>query len=138
MSVLRTLGLVAFLLFIAWMVSGCATITRGTKDALTVETEPQGARCETSNGFFCSATPCAIKMPRKSEGTVTCSLPGYEDGSATFTHKTAGGGAAGMAGNILLGGIIGAGVDAGSGATQEITPNPISIKLVEQTTGGDN
>ena len=109
--------------------TGCATITRGSKDALTVDTVPQGAECSLSNGFHCASTPCSIKMPRKSEGTITCKLPGHHDGSATFTHKTAGSGAAGMAGNVLVGGLIGAGIDAGTGATQDLTPNPVVIEL---------
>jgi len=34
-----------------------------------------------------------------------------------------------MAGNVLLGGIIGAGVDAATGATKKLTPNPIRVTL---------
>ena len=44
--------------------------------------------------------------------------------------QISGGGAAGMAGNVLLGGIIGAGVDAATGATKDLKPNPIDVKLV--------
>jgi hypothetical protein len=36
---------------------------------------------------------------------------------------------AGMAGNILLGGIVGVVVDATSGATKELKPNPLRVKL---------
>jgi hypothetical protein len=34
-----------------------------------------------------------------------------------------------MAGNVLVGGLIGVAVDAGSGATLNLTPNPIDLKL---------
>jgi hypothetical protein len=34
-----------------------------------------------------------------------------------------------MAGNVILGGIIGAGVDAVTGATKKLVPNPIDVKL---------
>ncbi len=39
-------------------------------------------------------------------------------------------GFAGFAGNILLGGIIGMGADAATGATLEHVPNPVSATLV--------
>ena len=117
------------LILAAIAVSGCATITRGTEDVVNIETTPQGARCDFSTGHACASTPCAIKMKRKSEGTVTCSLPGYQDATATFTHKVAGAGAAGMAGNVIFGGIIGAGVDGLSGSMLNIEPNPIVLEL---------
>ncbi len=34
-----------------------------------------------------------------------------------------------MAGNVLLGGLIGAGIDAGSGAMYEHKPNPLNVQL---------
>jgi hypothetical protein len=35
-----------------------------------------------------------------------------------------------MAGNVLFGGIIGAGVDAATGATKGLKPNPLNVKLI--------
>ena len=35
-----------------------------------------------------------------------------------------------MAGNLFLGGIIGAGVDASTGAMNDLVPNPIEVVLV--------
>lgn len=34
-----------------------------------------------------------------------------------------------MAGNVLIGGIIGAGVDLASGAMNDLTPNPLVVRL---------
>jgi hypothetical protein len=34
-----------------------------------------------------------------------------------------------MAGNVLVGGLIGVGVDAASGATKELKPNPLAVTL---------
>ena len=34
-----------------------------------------------------------------------------------------------MAGNVLVGGIIGVGVDAASGAALDLTPNPVVVTL---------
>ncbi len=110
-------------------VSGCATITRGTHDAFVVQTDPVGASVKTSNGFSCDATPCSMRMERKSEFDVTISKPGYKTWTGHVTHKTASGGGAAMAGNVLVGGIIGAVVDGNNGATQDLVPNPLVIKM---------
>ncbi len=39
-------------------------------------------------------------------------------------------GAAGFAGNVLVGGVVGMAVDAATGATLEHYPNPVVLKLV--------
>lgn len=107
----------------------CATVTRGTNTAWEVQTDPSGARVETSHGHQCTSTPCAMKMPRKSEFTATITKPGYKPVTVSVTNKVSGGGGAAMAGNVILGGIIGAGVDATSGAMLDLTPNPAVVKL---------
>ena len=117
------------IIVLAFVVAGCATVTRGSKDVLTVDTVPQGATCSLSNGYYCASTPCSIEMPRKSQGVVTCNKDGYQEGTGNFTNKTAGAGAAGMAGNVLLGGLIGAAVDGGTGAMKDLVPNPLVITL---------
>lgn len=109
--------------------SGCATVTRGTNDVLQVVTTPAGATVATSNGFSCESTPCVLKMPRRSEFVVTLSKRGCATTRVNVTHKTANAGAAGVAGNVLIGGIIGLGVDAATGASQELVPNPVSVVL---------
>ncbi len=114
---------------LAVSLSGCATVTRGTKDAWSVTSEPSGARVETTHGFFCEATPCAIKMPRKSEFTATLTKPGYKPATVQVTNKIAGAGGAAMAGNVLVGGLIGVGIDASTGAMKDLVPNPAHVVL---------
>ena len=65
---------------------------------------------------------------------MTIEKEGYKTATYNVTHEMAGGGGAGMAGNLLLGGVIGAAVDANSGATQRLVPNPLTVTLepVEQ------
>jgi len=41
-----------------------------------------------------------------------------------------------MAGNVLLGGVIGAGVDAGTGAMHSHKPNPLVVELTPIDTDG--
>ena len=111
------------------MLSACASITRGTKEAFVIETNPPGAHAELSNGFDCT-TPCSLRLPRRSNFVVTLTKDGYETVTANITNTTSGAGAAGMAGNVLVGGIIGIAVDAGTGATQDLTPNPLSVTML--------
>jgi len=111
------------------MLGGCATVTRGTSDAFVVNTDPSGAAVRTSNQFACDETPCTFKMPRKSEFEVTITKRGYKTWNGHVTHKVATAGGAGMAGNVLLGGLIGAGVDVASGAMMDLVPNPLTVKL---------
>jgi hypothetical protein len=109
--------------------AACATVTRGSKDAWVVNSEPPGAKVETTNGHQCPSTPCAIKMSRKSSFTATLTKSGYKPASVQVSHKTANAGAAGVAGNVILGGVIGLGVDMMTGASQDLTPNNVTIKL---------
>ena len=116
--------------FIAAVVlSGCATITRGNSTAWEVNTNPVGAKVKTTNGFYCDSTPCSLKMPRKSEFTATITKLGYKSLDVKVTNKVSGSGGAGMAGNVLVGGIIGAGVDLATGAMLDLTPNPLTVNL---------
>ena len=120
--------------------SGCATTTRGTSTDWVIDTYPQGARVVTSNGFSCEATPCQLRMPRESTFTATVTLDGYEDEVVSVTHQLANGGTAGIVGNAIFGGVIGAAVDANNGATQDLVPNPVHLNLRPTTlatsTGG--
>lgn len=113
----------------ALALSGCATITRGSNDVLQVVTVPSGASVQTSNGYSCETTPCVLKMPRRSEFVVTLRKRGCKTARVNVTHVTANSGAAGVAGNVLVGGIIGLGVDAATGASQDLVPNPVSVTM---------
>lgn len=108
--------------------SGCATITRGSSEAFVIETDPAGAEAARSNGLQCT-TPCSLTVKRRGDFTVTIEKDGYETVQATVTSSIDNAGSAGMAGNVLLGGIIGAGVDAGTGAMHSHKPNPLVVRL---------
>lgn len=109
--------------------SGCATITRGTHEALVIESTPNGAEVRLSNGLA-GSTPGSFKVRRKGDIDVTIAKPGYETVTVHVTTQVAKAGALGMAGNVLVGGLIGAGVDAMSGGMLEHRPNPVQVTLV--------
>ncbi len=108
---------------------GCASVTRGTKDTLVVESDPAGAQVRLSNGQT-GTTPTSFKLPRSKALTVYIEKEGYEPLTVAVNSQVSGVGAAGMAGNVLVGGLIGAGVDMATGATKDLRPNPVKAKLV--------
>jgi hypothetical protein len=113
----------------SFSLGGCATVTRGSSEAWTVETTPGGAAVATTTGFKCDATPCTFKMKRKTEFDVTVTKPGFKTYSTHITNQIGGKGGAALAGNVLVGGLIGIGVDAATGASKDLTPNPLKVTL---------
>lgn len=107
----------------------CATVTRGTTTNFDVQTSPTGASVTTTNGYSCAATPCSMKMPRKSGFQAMIAKPGYKTVNASIGTRVSGGGGAAMAGNLLVGGLIGGGVDASTGAMLDLRPDPLLITL---------
>jgi hypothetical protein len=126
----RLNGIVVSLVMAAVSLSGCATITRGVHEALVVESEPSGATVTLSTGDT-GTTPTSFRIRRRGALDVTIEKKGYEIVHVHVSTQIAGWGAAGMAGNVLVGGIIGVGVDAFSGGTLEHKPNPIKVNLVQ-------
>lgn len=113
-------------------VAGCGTITRGTDEPVAFLSDPPGAAVTTTKGYACPATPCSIKVERSDEFDVTFSKPGYQPQIVPVRTEVVGKGAAGMAGNVLVGGVIGIGVDAATGAAFDHKPNPVSVVLVPE------
>lgn len=115
---------------IAASASACATVTRGSSQDFVVESTPSGASVMTSNGFQCDATPCTFRIPRRPGFDVTVSMDGYVSQTLTVDSGMSSGGGVALAGNVLIGGVIGAGVDAASGALNDLTPNPLHVTLL--------
>jgi len=114
--------------------TSCATITRGVHDKLSVTSDPSGASVVLSTGER-GVTPTKFVKPRRTEPfTVTVSKPGYVPQIVKVESKFGGTGGAAMAGNVILGGAIGIGVDAGTGAYNSLYPNPVSVHLVSTST----
>lgn len=113
---------------LALVCANCATVTRGTTSQVQIGSEPTGADVATSLGHRCT-TPCTLTMDRKSEFTVTMSKPGFKPVEVPVKVQIAGAGAAGFAGNIILGGVVGMVADAATGATLEHVPNPVMATL---------
>jgi hypothetical protein len=75
------------------------------------------------------ASHCVVQAKRNADVTVTISKEGFEPQIIPLTKEIPGTGAAGFAGNILLGGLVGMGVDAATGAATDHKPNPVIVTL---------
>jgi hypothetical protein len=113
---------------LAGCAAGCATVTRGTNTQVQFLSNPPEALARTSTGYSCT-TPCQIQVTRKDEFVVTVSKPGYHSEEVAVRTHVADTGAVGFVGNVLIGGVVGAGVDVATGATLEHVPNPVSVTL---------
>jgi hypothetical protein len=71
-----------------------------------------------------------VKVKRRGLLQIVISKDGFETLRTTVTSSIDTAGGAGMAGNIILGGFIGAAVDAGTGAMHSHKPNPLEVELV--------
>jgi hypothetical protein len=97
---------------ISSLLSGCASITGGTHQSISVVTPPvQGASCQLTNNhgrWYISNTPGSTVVHRSNLSlSIDCQKNGYyfghEDVPASARLATAG--------NIIAGGVIGVGVD---------------------------
>jgi hypothetical protein len=109
---------------------GCASATRGWTEQISIASSPSGAHATvTGSENHTCVTPCAIQVNRNSDLQVRLEMNGFEPEVVVLTKEIATSGAAGFAGNILLGGLIGMGVDAASGAALDHKPNPVIVTL---------
>lgn len=108
---------VAVSLLFGLLAGGCATVTTGTTQAITVDSEPQQADCTlTRDGADLGSvkTPGPVTVKRHASTIqVTCRKDGHEEAKVIMAsrYETASGG------NVILGGVIGVIVDASTGAS---------------------
>lgn len=129
MSHLKKLILIGCALASLVFISGCASVTRGTKDTLVVESDPAGAKVRLSTGQE-GKTPTSFQLPRKKAFEVFIEKEGFEPLTVHVSSQISGKGGVGLAGNVLIGGVIGLGVDALTGAAKDLKPNPIKVTMV--------
>ncbi|HYD15971.1 MAG TPA: hypothetical protein VEA77_06190 [Hyphomicrobium sp.] len=101
----------------AFIISACATLTKGTTQQVAINTPGvPGAECTLTSsaiGTKIVTTPATIVLDKSQDAiAVTCRKQCYQDGVAIIASNTE----AMSAGNIVFGGVVGLGVDAVSGA----------------------
>ena len=128
---MRTIA-AAFVFMAAVLCTGCASITQGTTHSLRVETVTDkgdpvpGAECTLRNedNTILSRSGDSVTVRRSSKDlNVACTKQGLPDATARLVSRAN----MGFAGNILLGGAIGAAIDHSSGAAYTY---PTWVRLV--------
>lgn len=109
------------------LLTSCASVVSGRHQSISVLTTPvNNAQCALENNkgkWYIKRTPGSVVVHRSYKDLiVTCKKPGYNNATTTIKSKTK----AVVLGNVLVGGAIGAGVDAYSGAAYEY---PLEIKV---------
>ncbi|WP_164844428.1 PDZ domain-containing protein [Azoarcus sp. DN11] len=111
------------------VISGCASIVSGQNQSLSVTTPGcPGASCELSNDkgrWYVPTTPATVTVNRSyADLLVRCTKTDHEPAIESVKSGTKG-----MAfGNIVFGGVIGAGVDIVNGSAYDY-PNEISLPM---------
>lgn len=106
------------------LLSGCATVIKGTTQTMPISSDPDGADVVVNN-LVVGTTPTEVELQRKRDHQITIRKDGYVPATVPVL-KTLGGA---VWGNILAGGFIGWGVDAVSGAQFNLTPETVYVQL---------
>lgn len=118
--------------------SGCASIVSGQNQSVSVETRSKqgeavmSANCKLSNnkGTWFVTSPGSVTVRRSYEDLlINCEKTNQEPGLASVKSSTK----AMAFGNIIFGGVIGAGVDVASGAAYDY-PTMITVLMGEKVT----
>ncbi|AZA83119.1 PEGA domain-containing protein [Chryseobacterium lactis] len=106
-------------------VTSCATIFTGSKDKISFNSSPEGAKVF-HKGIEKCITPCTAEIPRSlSKQMVTFEKEGFNNKEVkltkTFNPVTLL--------NILFGGAIGVGIDAATGSLTKYSPKKYEVEL---------
>ncbi|HEY7978753.1 MAG TPA: TonB family protein [Rhizomicrobium sp.] len=122
-------GSVAALLAVSVSLSGCASVIKGSSQTIAIATPPtSGANCllTSKEGNWPVVTPGVVKVERSKEDIVIrCTKPGWQDATQTIPSNFEGW----TVGNLLIGGIIGIGIDAATGAINEY-PHTYNVAMI--------
>ncbi|NML56645.1 PEGA domain-containing protein [Chryseobacterium cheonjiense] len=119
---------VALLAGIALSATSCASILTGTKDRITFNSTPEGAKVF-HKGIEKCTTPCTAEIPRSlSKQMVTFEKEGFNNKEIKLTKTF---NPVSLV-NILLGGAIGVGIDAATGSLTKYSPKEYNVELEQK------
>gem|GEM_PF-1155908 len=108
----------------SFYMTGCATIMTGPTQKIPVSSNPTGATVQV-DGQSTFITPAAITLERKTDHILVFTKEGYNQETVRILHVISGA----VCGNILLGGLIGWGVDAMTGAQFKLVPENVTVEM---------
>lgn len=116
------------------LAQGCATIMQGSKEQVSISSNPTGAAVFV-DGQQLGVTPMVAQLARKGNHIVSIQLDGYKPYEIALNKSVSGW----VAGNLVFGGIPGLVVDAITGGMYKLSPTQVSATLGEMAfiEGGD-
>ncbi len=122
----------SLVLLAALNLSACAAIIDGASQDVAVNSNPPGANCILKRKddivTVVTSTPSTIHIDKtKNDLTITCKKEGYDD--AVLSDKS--GIDNWVFGNILIGGLIGWGIDSATGSDNNYD-TPVTLNLVKK------
>ena len=140
---MKVLMRMVMILTVFLFMSGCASVMEGNDQSINVNTtgcehlEPMRCSVTNSEGSSVLTAPASVSV-EKARGDMTISCES-RDGSATGQKVIESNYEAMNAGNILIGGIIGIGVDAATGAMWTY-PSSVNVQMTcgYQNSGANN
>lgn len=114
----------------------CATIVSGTKQDITLNSNPPGADVRVFQGRVIGSvdgfpevasgnTPVVVSLQRDKQYTVIAEAPGYKQARMVVDQNFNGW----VLGNIIFGWILGGAIDYLSGAWWRLNPDTIALRL---------
>jgi uncharacterized protein YwqG len=114
--------------FFAISLTSCATIFTGTKDSITFNSQPEGAKVVHKGVEKCT-TPCTVEISRSlGKQLVEIKKDGYENKEVQLTKDFN----AVTLLNVLLGGVVGLGIDLGTGSFTKYDPKSYDVELAKK------
>lgn len=112
--------------------SGCASIVAGSSQTLTVDSTPTGATCRAERdgaALQTGTTPMSFSVPKtKKDILISCKNSNNEVGSTVNKSGIEGW----FLGNLIIGGLVGMGIDWASGAYNKYdTPTMVTLRSPE-------
>jgi hypothetical protein len=114
----------AFLIIGILSIAGCASIMHGSRQNISVASQPSGAVVRVNN--IVATTPGVVNLSRSTPMYILrFEKEGYESVEVKLIRTKDGW----LWGNILLGGLIGLAIDYSSGSAYKLTPDKIEVAL---------
>lgn len=108
------------ILCVVFSVTGCATIIRGTKQTIPVQSTPEVVSLDVSNrGTY--TTPTSLELNRNNEYTLTFTKEGYGSARVYITKHF----------NWMVFLFLGSLLDVATGAVYDLKPDTVLVSLVK-------
>jgi hypothetical protein len=114
--------------------AGCATIISGSRQDVTVNSNPQAAEIHIYQGFvagpgapevYAGRTPSSTALPRDKSYTIAITAAGYQEVRVRIDKEFN----LWVLGNLICGGLVGGAVDYFTGAFWKLEPNDVLVTL---------